>query len=149
MASFDANSFLDSQIQGGFSTQRILVEAQEYPAFIADIKSATGFSDKSQETWARLDLVFEIEDEKQKERTGRARILMTYGIMLELDENEPDGLARGKGKNVKLGKALEALGKNLDNFSPRELMHLQAKVQVKHEVYQNEPQEKIAGIRKM
>jgi len=148
MPSFDANTFLDSQISGKTSTERVLVEAGEYPANVVDLRSATGFSDKTQEPWARLDVVFEIDDEVQRHRTGRSRILMTYGVMLELDENEPDGLAKGKGKNVKLGKLREALGKNDGDTSPREFMHCSARVLVKHEVYNNEPQEKISGVRK-
>lgn len=147
MATFDANTFLDQQMAGEFSTTRILVEAGEYPAHVADLRSATGFSEKTQEPWARLDVVYEIEDEVQKAKTGRARILMTFGVMLELDENEPDGLAHGKGKNVKLGRLLEAHGLN-NGSSPRALMHTSARVQVKHEIYQNEPQEKISGVRK-
>ena len=148
MATFDANSFLDQQIEGKTSTERILVEPGEYPAFVSDVKSATGFSEKNNEPWARLDVIFEIEDENQKARTGKSRILMTYGVMLELDDNEPDGLAKGRGKNVKLGKLREALGKNDGNCSPREFMHLRAKVQVKHEIWQNEPQERLVGVRK-
>jgi hypothetical protein len=144
---FDANTFLDQQISSPVSTERILVEPAVYQAFVVDLKTATGFSEKSQSQWARLDVIFEIDDERQKERTGRARILLTYGIMLELDENQD--IAEGKGKNVKLGKFLKAMGKNQAGFSPRELMHLYAKVEVRHEIYNNEPQEKINNVSAM
>lgn len=145
---FDANSFLDSQITGATSTEKILTEAGEYEADVADLKASTGISEKSGEPWARLDVIFEINDENQRARTGKSRILMTYGVMLELDDNSPDGLAHGRGKNVKLGKLREALGKNDGDFVPRELMHCRARVQVKHEIWQNEPVEKIVGVRK-
>lgn len=141
---FDANSFLDTTISGPTSTERILVEPGQYTAFVADLKSATGFSEKSNQQWARLDVVFELEDEHQKERTGRARILMTYGIMLDLDEN--GDIAVGRGKNVRLGKFRKAMGKNDGDFVPRELLSLYAKVNVKHEIYQNEPQERISDV---
>jgi hypothetical protein len=141
---FDANSFLDQQINGPTSTERILIEPGVYSAFIVDLKAANGFSEKSQAPWARMDVVFELDDEHQKERTGRARLLLTYGIMLELDENQD--LAEGRGKNVKLGKFRKALGKNDGPLNPRELMHLYAKVQVSHEIYNNEPQEKITAV---
>lgn len=141
---FDANSFLDSQISGANSTERILVEPGVYSAFVADLKSATGFSEKNNQQWARMDVVFEIQDEHQQERTGRARILITYGIMLDLDAN--GDLDMGRGRNVRLGKFRKALGKNDGPFNPRELMHLYAKVDIKHEIYNNEPQEKISGV---
>src|ERR1700739_4137219 len=124
---FDANTFLDSEISGATSTERILVEPGEYTAFVTDLKAASGISEKSGEPWARLDVVFEIEDEHQRERTGRARILMTYGVMLELDEQGE--VAKGRGKNVKLGKLREALGKNDGILNPRELLSLYARVQ--------------------
>jgi hypothetical protein len=145
--SFDANSFLDSTIAGASSTERILIEPGVYPAFIADLKTATGFSEKSNSQWARLDVVFELDDETQKERTGRARILMTYGIMLDLDENGDLDMKRGR--NVRLGKFRKAVGKNDGPLNPRELMHLYAKVEVRHEIYNNEPQEKIANVSAM
>jgi hypothetical protein len=141
---FDANTFLDTQISGPTSTERILIEPGVYSAYIVDLKSASGFSDKSQSHWARLDVVFELDDEHQKERTGRARLMLTYGIMLELDENQD--LAEGRGKNVKLGKFRKAVGKNDGPLNPRELMHLYARVQVSHEIYNNEPQEKITAV---
>jgi hypothetical protein len=141
---FDANSFLDTQISGPTSTERILIEPGVYSAFVADVKAANGFSEKSQAPWARFDVVFEIEDDHQKDRTGRARLILTYGIMLELDEN--GDLAEGKGKNVKLGKFRKAMGKNDGPFQPRDLMHLYARVQVGHEIYNNEPQEKITAV---
>jgi hypothetical protein len=141
---FDANSFLDTEISGPTSTERILIEPGVYTAFITDLKASNGFSEKNQQPWARLDVVFELDDEHQKERTGRARLLLTYGIMLDLDEN--GDLAQGRGKNVKLGKFRKAVGKNDGPLNPRELMHLYAKVQVSHEIYQNEPQEKISAV---
>jgi hypothetical protein len=143
---FDANTFLDQEISGPTSTERILIEPGEYSAFIADLKAAQGFSEKSQKNWARLDVIFEIEDDVQKNRTGKSRLLLTHGIMLELDEQGE--IAEGRGKNVKLGLFREAMGKNTGPLNPRELMHLYAKVQVRHEVYENQPQEKIAGVRK-
>lgn len=142
---FDANSFLDTQISSPTSTERILIEPGLYEAFVVDLKSATGFSEKNNAQWARLDVVFELQDEHQRERTGRARLLLTYGIMLELDP-ETDDLAVGRGKNVKLGKFRKAMGKNDGAFSPRELMGLFGKVEVKHEIYLNEPQEKISAV---
>lgn len=141
---FDANTFLDSAINGPTSTERILIEPADYSAFVADVKAAQGFSEKNNAPWARLDVVFEIEDEHQKERTGRNRLVLTYGIMLELDEN--GDIAEGRGKNVKLGKFRKALGKNDGDFVPRELLHLFAKVKVGHEIYNNEPQEKITAV---
>lgn len=145
LMAFDANTFLDSTISGPTSTERVLVEPGVYSAFVSDLKSSTGFSEKNNAQWARMDVIFEIEDDHQKERTGRNRILMTYGIMLDLDPETGD-LAEGRGKNVKLGKFRKAMGKNDGAFNPRELMHLYAKVDVKHEIYNNEPQERIANV---
>ena len=134
---FDPNSFLDAEIQDANSTVTVPVPIGEYQAIVKEVKMANGISKTDGVTpWARLDIVWTIENENVKALLGRKEVVTRQGLMLDLSES--GGLDMGVGRNVRLGRLREALGLNAPGkpFSFRMLEGRIAKVLIKHETYE-------------
>lgn len=134
---FDPNSFLDAEILDSNSTVTVPVPMGEYQAVIKEVKVANGISKTDGVSpWARLDIVWSIEDENVKALLNRKEVVSRQGLMLDL--SEAGGLDMSTGRNVRLGRVREALGLNDKGkpFSFRMLEGRIAKVLVKHETYE-------------
>ena len=108
---FDAESFLNSSVDGVNDTVVIPVPVGEYLGSCekVDIRTWAKKDDPSQGGLA-LDLVWNLEDEALKASLGRDKITVKQGIMLDLTET--GGLDMGKGKNISLGRLREAISLN-------------------------------------
>jgi hypothetical protein len=132
---FDAESFLNSTIEGQNDTVVIPVPVGEYIASIekVEIRPWQKKDDPSVGGLA-LDLIWNIEDDNLKATLDRDKITVKQGIMLDLTEG--GGLDMGKGKNIGLGRLREAVNMNnpASPFSFNMLPGNLARVSVNHRV---------------
>lgn len=143
----DVASLLQSQQEGGVSTDFVPVPVGEYFAIVdkVEARQVQGTKDTSK-TYTFINIMWSIEDPNVKALLGREKVTVRQEFGLEF--TEAGGIDRGKGKNVQLGRTLEALGLNkpgepwnFDQFTGR-----QAKVSVKHDVYKGAPQAKVDAV---
>ncbi len=147
--SFDAQSFLQSQQEGGISTDFVPVPTGEYLAVIDKVepRQVQGTKDTTK-VYTFLTVLWQIEDAGVKSLLGREVVKVRQEFGLEFTES--GGIDRGKGKNVQLGRTLEAIGLNkpgepwsFDQFNGR-----MGKVSVKHEIYKGAPQAYVDAVAK-
>ena len=136
------------QATGTLSTERLLVPAGTYNnCYVKEIKVQDGVikdGDRAGQPWAKLLVTWVLDHPELRKELDRAEVVLTQGIMLDVTS---DGrLETGKGKNVRLGKFKKALGINDENSPLTDAIQRRAILQVKHGMYNNEPQEEIASV---
>lgn len=129
---FDVQAFLDQTVEGTNDTKKVPCPAGDFTG-IVDKVAARSWQAKDDPTKSgmTLDVSWIIEDESAKSVTGRDKVVVRQGIMLDLtDEGKLD---MGKGKNIGLGRLREALGLNNGGpFSFAMMVGRMAKVSVSH-----------------
>lgn len=144
---FDPSAFLDATTTES-SVRRDPLPVGEYLAVIGPELSIRN-GDKDSKPWYAIDLTLEIQipSEVQAAMGLDSSVLKIRDGML-LDISASGGIDYGKGKNTRLRMYREATDLNTAGtpFSPRMLSGRQVKVMVKHEEYNGNLQEKIAGI---
>lgn len=140
--SFDADTFLQSQITDALDTKRIPVPVGEYTASIKSVGGREGKSKKG-DTFTMMSIVWEVDDPTGEvaKATGRDKsITTTQDIFLDL--NPSGGIATGTGKNIGLGRLREAVGQNTkgEPWSPTMLIGAVAKIKVDHRPDSNDPE---------
>lgn len=135
MGMFDPQAFMDTTTEQANDTTIAPCPEGEWPATASDVVIKTGTSQKNGEDWARLDVKWEIVGAEANTITEREKIIVTQGIMLDINGS---GLDMGKGRNIGLGRLREALGLNAPGtpFSPRMIIGRSAKIAVKHREYE-------------
>lgn len=128
---FDPDTFLDSYVEEANETERVLIPAGVYAAFVEDVDSRSG-SKEDGSPWVQLVIKWNIEDAGVQESLNRDKVLLTDAFFIDL--NDDDAIATGVNKNVRLGKLRKAVGKNDGRFSPRDLLGCRALINVKHSV---------------
>jgi hypothetical protein len=109
-AAWDPNQFLNQPQTGNLQTKYIRVEPGEYPAVIQKLDYRTlPKKDKPQELSHILDVIYVVDDARQREVTGMAEPTVRQSIFLDIVDGKLD---RSTNKNVALGKLLEAVGLN-------------------------------------
>ena len=136
---FDPSNFLNSGLQ---ATDRKLVPQGVYSATIAELKAKGGTSEKTGKPWARLDVVCDIDSESVREATGRGTNKLTFGLMLDIAEDGSVAFVKGS----RLDKLRKSLGATEEPFTPASLQGRMCKVQVEHELYNDNINEKISSI---
>jgi hypothetical protein len=135
MGTFDPSTFLDIQTKEANSTEYIPLDEGEYTGIVetVDVREWTSKKDPSKRGLA-LDIVWNVDDQGQREKLSRDKVLCKQGIMLDL--NASGGLETGKGMNVNLGRLREAVGLNKpgEPFSFRMLVGQVARVSVKNRI---------------
>lgn len=114
MSTFDADTFMNSEVQGAMETKYTPPPIGDYNAFIEDVEAAK-LGDAS-----GLKIKWKITDEQLKQLMGRDDNYVTQTVFLDF---ETDGrLAFGTNKNVQLGALRAAVGQNgPEAWSPRNL----------------------------
>lgn len=134
ISGFDPKQFLEGTFNEASSTERIPIPAKEYTAVIesVDCRAWVGKQDPSKSGLA-LDVVYNIDDAEAKTLTGRDKLTIQQGIMLDLTPAK--GLDFSKGRNVELGRLREAAGLNEPGkpFGFRMLQGRVVKVMVGHQ----------------
>lgn len=112
MTTFDPASLFEQTTTEVNDTKIIPIPEGEYLAVIEKAETSTWQSRDGTKSGIRLDVHYLIDDEGAKAATGRDKLTVRQGIMLDLTE-DGRGLDMGKGKNVGLGRLREATGLNV------------------------------------
>ena len=147
MSIFNAEAFLQTTIEAPLSTERLLVPAGEYPAFVEKLDVKTGTIEKGDrigQPWALLNVVVNIDDDGVRQFMSQPKVVRTYGVMLDLDEN--GNLDTRKGKNVAFANLLKAFGLNAAGTAPSALIGQYGKVTIGVGSYKGEPRDEIKGF---
>ena len=121
---FDPDTFMNTDQDGEFSTSYEPIPEGEYQAVITKIEPRTTSTGK-----ALLDVTWQMDapdEDLAHEKFSRQSIW--------LDLTESGGLDRAKGKNIQLGRLLDAVGVNGSNWNPNQLIGSVARVNVKHRI---------------
>ncbi len=145
-ANFNPVDFLNQQVTGALDTAFTPCPAGEFLGIIEKIEARNGVQKKDPtQTYFAIDIHWMIDDQNAKDVTGRDKVIVRQGIMLDVG---PDGqLDMGKGKNVGLGRLREAVGLNdaSQPFAMSMLPGRPAKVKVEHETYKDTIQARVSG----
>lgn len=112
MTTFDPASLFDSTTTEVNDTKILPIPEGEYLAVIESAEVKTWASRDGLSSGLRLDVTWLIDDEAAKTATGRDKLTVRQGVMLDLNE-AGNGLDMGKGKNVALGRLREATDLNV------------------------------------
>lgn len=147
---FDPNTFLTQEQAGGFETKYPVIPAGEYPAISKKLDfRQMDATDPTKGKYNVLDITWGIDDAGVKEATKLPEPTCRQSIFLDIGE---DGkLARGTGKNVQLGRLLEALGLNDPNvpFSFSQLVGRPALVRIEQSPNQKDPDNPYSNVTKV
>jgi hypothetical protein len=147
MSIFDPQTFAQMTFTESNSTESTPVPVGEWPFTVtkSEITAWTKRDDPSK-GGLKCTLIAETDDPAVAGVTGRPKNVLRYEMMLDLTPE--GGLDFGKGMNVALGRAREAMGLNkpgapfaFDMFVARPF-----KGTVKHEVYQDKLQARITAV---
>lgn len=150
MSQFDPNQFLDMQFTEANDTVIINPDDGEYQAQIEkiDFRPWQSKSDPSKAGLA-LDITWELQSEAARQKTGRDKVTVRQGLMLDMLSN--GGFDMGKGKNIGLGRLREAVGQNVSGrpWTPSQLIGQMAKVLVKQRVDGDSIYVDVKGVTKL
>lgn len=159
MSAFDPNAFLDAQTtevnekRPPLDTENPADDNGLYTAVIGEITTASGIigkGDRKGQPWVSMviPLKLEIPQQLQQEKGFAPNLTITDRVFLDLT---PTGqIDNGPGKNRQQKNYREAtdLNKPGEPFAWRMLTGRIVKVKVGHEMYNGEPQERIAAVLK-
>lgn len=127
-SNFDPFVFLNAESESGFDTEYTPVPAKEYIAAISKVTPRA-----LEDGRVVMDVQWKFSDAEATEATGLPENSVRQTVWL--DTNEHGGLAKGKGKNVALGRLLSALGMNDGSaFSFNALVGKMGKIKVDHKL---------------
>ena len=114
---FDAETFMNSELEGANETKFTPIPEGEYTAYIDSISARTAGDDNN----PMMEIIYTIVDTEVLIELDMDRVTAKQAIWPDLDENGK--LLFGKNKNVRLGRLREAVSQNQDGqpWSPRML----------------------------
>lgn len=129
MPNFDPETFMQQTIDAPLETEYALVPEGEYRATIDDFTSEAfeqiDFTYKKGQragqpgTMTKFSCPFVIQDDAVKAEMGRDKVVVTKQINLDFDET--GGIAKGKNRNIELGRVMSACGLNAQGSSVSQL----------------------------
>lgn len=147
-SAFDPDAFLSpgNEITDSFDTTIAKVPPGEYRAQVDKIAKPRKFQAKSGDEMVAFDITWAILDEDVKAETELAKPTSRQTIFLDI--NEDGSLARGKNKNVGLGRLREALGQNQPGqpWNPNMLVGALAMVKIEHSPNERNPDDPFANV---
>lgn len=151
MTAFDPQAYLDAQITEP-TVKRPPLPVGDYMAIIEDVKSRTwqGKADPTKSGIAfDIPLVLEIPADVQTQ-LGLTTSTLKFTDSVMVDLTEGGMIDNGVGKNRRLRTYREACDMNKagDIFSPRKMIGQTILVKIKHDLWEGEIVEKIAGVAK-
>lgn len=126
MSAFDADTFLDQEVEGANSTQRLTCDEGVYDGIVDSLQVTPG--EKDGRPWARLAIMWSIIDQGVLDTLKRDKAIVRQEFFLDLDDNGQIDMSEGR--NVALGKVRKATGTNEGRFNLRMLEGRGAKVHV-------------------
>jgi hypothetical protein len=154
---FDPNAFLDLTINETFE-RRISLPVKDYPAIIQDVAARQWTSkDKfNDDGTPKQGVVYDVTLSLQlpldvKEHCQMTKDTFDLRDSIMLDLNAQGGLSTEPGANRQLRQYREALNMNVPGqpFSPRGMVGKMLLVRLKHEEYQGNIQERVAGVARL
>jgi len=147
---FDADAFMNTQVDDAMSTALSGVPEGEYVAMVGDFDSSA-FKTITTKNGARpvLEVPFVIQDEALKAKLGREQV--THRETYWLDFTEDGRLDTGPDKNVRLGQLRNVLGQNVAGqpWSPSMLRNMgPLRIAIKTTADKNDPEKKYTNISK-
>lgn len=151
---FDPNTFVNTQYTDSVSTTYTPVPEGVYVAVAVGEPKARQ-TEKDGNTYTMLDLYWELDGQRHPnvaEVTGREKNTVRQTMFLDL--NSQGNLDLGAGKNVQLGRTLEAVGIDFQNGAPWSINHIigrAANINVKHRpgALTREPQANVVAVTKL
>lgn len=110
---FDPNALMQSAYSGKLDTVRPALREDDYTAIIDDVTMRTAKTEDGEQPILRV--TWKIIDDAKLAQQDRDAAKVNQDLFLEVDQN--GGLDQGKGKNVGLGRLLEALKLNGGQWS--------------------------------
>lgn len=147
---FDPSTFLNFTTTEENTKRPPLPTDVDYTGVIGELEFKSGVQSKDPtKTWAMFNVpvTIDIPGEVQ-ERLGLSMSTLVINDGLMLDVKDGGGLDMGPGKNGALRRYREATGQNKAGvaFSPTMLTGRVVRVKLKHEEYQGNLYERIAGV---
>lgn len=126
MSEFNAEQFMETEVEGQLETEFTPIPEAEYPGYIKEVRP-----DTTAKGSPLMELTWVVDDQEVRDLIGMDEPTCRQTIWLDM--NEQGGLEFGKNKNVSLGKLREALGQNDGKpWSPLMLKGQPAVINVKH-----------------
>ena len=126
MSEFNAEQFMQTEVEGQLETEFTPIPESEYRAVIKEVKP-----DTTPKGSPFLELIWIIDDQEVRDLIGMDEPTCRQTVWLDVNDN--GSLAFGKNKNVGLGKLRDALGQNTGApWSPTQLLGQPATVNIKH-----------------
>lgn len=145
---FDSNAFLNQGASAPLSTQYENVPEGEYKAIVDDGEKAIEFKEitgNDGRVSHQAVIQFAVLDDAVKTALGRDKVLVRGQFWLDL--NAAGGLDTSKGKNVKLGQLVDAVGLNSQPWNFGQLKGRgPVMIKVGHRADKNDPQVKYAEV---
>jgi hypothetical protein len=134
---FSPETFMNAVYTEANDDKIIPCPVGEFSAQILEITPKSGIISKGEragEPWARLDVSWETSDHAATSATGREKVRVRQGIMLDLTPS--GGLDFSTGRNVGLGKLRSATGLNVPGqpFSPAMFVGRSGRISVGHRI---------------
>lgn len=146
---FDANQFLDQQIEGANDTKIIPIPVGEYTGVADEVKPRTWTSKDKTQSGVVVDITWNLDDQALKDSLGRQKVTVRQSIMLDLTES--GSIDMSKGRNIGLGRLREALGLNDPSvpFAFAQIVGKIAKVSVSQRVDGEDIYNDVKGLAKL
>lgn len=132
---FDPASFLRAPVDTELPTRRQPLPAEETYGQITKIDLVSG--KKDDRVWAKLNVSIAISDQEFLQRAGREQATITYGLMLDVNEN--GALQFGADKNFRLGALRAATGTNLPGKPLEDMVGQYIRFTIGHRPDDNDP----------
>lgn len=105
---FDADSLLQTQVEGSLDTSRKPIREMEEAQMV--IKSVGLKLTGKNSEYTVLDLVFIVDEQDARDDTGMTEPQIKHGVFLDIDDSGMIDMAEGK--NIDLGRLRAACGQN-------------------------------------
>ena len=126
MSEFNADQFMQTEVEGQLETEFTPIPEAEYPGVIKEVKP-----DVTAKGSPLLELIWIVDDQGVRDLIGLDEPTVRQTIWLDI--NEQGGLEFGKNKNIALGKLRDALGQNDGKpWSALMLIGQPATINIKH-----------------
>jgi hypothetical protein len=148
---FDPASFLDATLTEP-TIKRPPIPIGDYTAVIGEVK-ARAWQGKTDPTRSGIawdvPLTVEVPPEIQTELgLTQATITLTDGIMLDLTDNGTIDNGPGRNRRLRMYRDAVDMNKPGDSFSARLMTGKVIKVKISHDVWEDQPVERVAGVTK-
>jgi hypothetical protein len=145
---FNPESYLDASMSKPLEARPKLKTSDEvglYDAVVGEVKAATW--EKDGKSGLRFIVPVEIQTPQAQQADGvPAKITLTDSVFADLTESGMLDESKGKNNRLRMYREATDLNKPGDTFNVRMLQGRPIKVKLKHEVYNNAPQERIDSV---